>query len=329
MSFKDLKKNRNDSFAKILQNTEELENKGFSADPDDWYPAIDKAGNGSAKIRFLPPVSDDDIAFVRWFTHEFKDPNTNKWYIENCRTTLQPKDMNKGNIDPVADFNKKLWDAVPSSLSDDEAKKHPFRIQATRQMRKQNYRSNIYVISDGVNPENNGKVKKFKFGKWAFDAIKGLMFPSELEIKEGAKTINPFDIFDAPIFNIKIFSETKDGKKQRSYSRSFFDKETGPLGTDKEMEAIYDSIAKWSLKAYVAPDKFKPYDELKKRLDEVVGFDTALWTPSNRNKTVDRPIEAKKQSEAVKETAIMEDDSVPFQEDSKDDENFFANLTEE
>ena len=330
MSFKDLKKNRQDTFSKILENTGELVNNGYSTDPDDWYPSIDKAGNGSVKLRFLPPVSDDDLSFVRWFSHEFKDPNTNKWYIENCRTTLSPKDLNKGFIDPVADFNKKLWDSVPSSISKDEAKKHPNRIQATRQSRKQNYRANIYIISDGVNPENNGKVKKFRFGKWAFDCIRGLMIPSELEVKEGAEPVNPFDIFDGPIFNIKIFSEVKDGKSQRNYSRSNFDKNTGPLlPTEKEMERVYDSITGWSLKSYVSEDKFKSYEELKKRLDEVVGFDTALWTPNNRTKDVDRPVEANKHIEVVKETVIEEDLSVPFEEDKNEDDDFFANLTEE
>lgn len=80
--------------------TQEIEkmntNKNSSADDEDryWKLDVDKAGNGQAVIRFLPPPpvdGDDALPFVKLFTHGFQGP-TGKWYIENSLTTLNQRD---------------------------------------------------------------------------------------------------------------------------------------------------------------------------------------------------------------------------------------------
>lgn len=277
MSFENLKKNRASMFEKALKDTQKLEKTGaFDKDPDDWYPGTDKAGNGKAIIRFLPPVSDDvdEVSMVSWWSHEFKDPSTSKWYIENCLYT------NNNSPDPVMEYNSKLWNAVPSGLDDVEVKKHPNRQAALRQMRKSNYRANIYIVKDFVNPENNGTVKKFKFGKWCYEKIALAMKPKFLG--ENETPLDPFDLWEGTNFEINIVSSKKDGKLQRGYDTSVFSSNRGPLTSDKEMKKIYDQISgenalRWSLKAYVAPEKFKSYPDLLKRLNSTVGFNTQDW----------------------------------------------------
>jgi hypothetical protein len=317
MSFKDLKKNRADSFKKLIDETEALNENDYAPDPDSWYPGVDKVGNGTATIRFLPAINDEDKDFIRWWTHNFQDPNTKKWYIENCLFSI-----NK-NADPVMAFNKKLWDSVEDSES---AKLHPNRIQATRQARKINYRSNIFVVDDGVNPENNGKVKKFKYGKWCFDKIEGLMFPKFA----GKKAVNPFDLWEGSNFVVEIFSEVKGGKKQRNYTGSHFETTVGPLADEKKMEEIFNSIQGWSLKAYLDPKNFKSYDELKKHLDEVVGYDTDKWTASGSRQVVNAPVEAKKQAAVApktqKELPSAQEQAV---EEGDNSEDFFNNLKDD
>lgn len=268
MSFASLKQN-SAKYTQSLQDKITEENKsGFETDPNDWYPGVDKAGNGMHLIRFLPRISEDDLEYVRWWSHNFQDPNTKKYYIENCRFTLDKA------ADPVMEFNRKLWESVEESPS---AKYHANRIQATRQSRKLNYRTNIYVIEDSANPENNGTVKKFKFGKWAFDKIEGVIKP----VFANKKAINPFDLWKGANFRIEVISEMKDGKKQRNYSGSAFETPT-PLDNDEKMEEIFNRIGsntEWSLRKYIEEAQFKSYDDLKKHLDMVVGFDTGAWNP--------------------------------------------------
>jgi len=213
-----------------------------------WYPNIDKAGNGFAVIRFLPAPGDESTPFVRLWEHSFKGP-TGQWYIENSRTTL-----GSGNADPVAEVNSKLWNV---STDDDS----PTRKQARAQKRNLRFICNIFVIEDKLNPENNGKVFLFKFGKKIFDKINSAMNPAF----EDEQKFNPFDLWAGANFKIKI--RTVD--KQRNYDQSGF-ADTSPLSDDDgELETIWKQ--EHSVQAFISESNFKPYVDLKKRLDLVLG----------------------------------------------------------
>jgi len=95
MSFADLKRNSATNFDKLNKELTKLSTNQFS-DPLEgklWSLAVDKAGNGSAVIRFLPAPEGEDIPFVRIWDHGFKGP-TGQWYIEKSLTTI-------GKDDPV------------------------------------------------------------------------------------------------------------------------------------------------------------------------------------------------------------------------------------
>jgi hypothetical protein len=98
----------------------------------------DKAGNGSAVIRFLPKHPDDDLPYVSIYSHAFQGP-TGRWYIENSRTTL-------GEQDPVAVANAKLW---KTGLDSDKE-------QAKKQKRRLHYVANVLVVSYPANPAIEG-----------------------------------------------------------------------------------------------------------------------------------------------------------------------------
>ena len=216
-----------------------------------WKLERDKSGNGAAVIRFLPTPAvdgDDGLPWVRIFDHGFKGP-TGKWYIENSLTTLGGKVK-----DPVSEYNSQLW----NSTQDDNS---PARKQAREQKRRLHYISNIYVVSDPKNPENEGKVFLFKFGKKIFDKITLLMNPEF----EGDEPVNPFDFWKGANFKIRI--RTVEGYP--NYDQSIFDTSKALLSDDEELEAIWKK--QYSLKEFLDPKNFKSYDELKKRLDEVLG----------------------------------------------------------
>jgi hypothetical protein len=214
-----------------------------------WKLERDKSGNGSAIIRFLPPAAvdgEDSLPWVRVFDHGFQGP-TGKWYIENSLTTLNQKD-------PVSEYNSTLWNAT----TDDQSWQ---RKQARAQKRRLHYISNIYVVSDPKHPENEGKIFLFKFGKKIFDKITLLMNPEF----EGDSPVNPFDFWKGANFKIRI--RTVDGYP--NYDQSIFDVPKTLLSNDDELESLWKK--QHSLKEFIEQKNFKSYEELKKRLDEVLG----------------------------------------------------------
>jgi hypothetical protein len=221
-----------------------------SVDTRFWKLERDKSGNGSAVIRFLPTsaVDGDSLPWVRYWDHGFQGP-TNKWYIEKSLTSLEKKD-------PVSEFNSRLW----SQSTDDNS---PQRKQARLQKRRLHYVSNILVESDPKNPENEGTVRLFTYGKKIFDKITLLMNPEF----EGDKPVNPFDLWNGASFKIRI--RTVDGYP--NYDQSVWSN-PAPLSDDEsKLEEIWKS--EHSLKEFIDPNTFKSYDVLKDRLLEVLDID--------------------------------------------------------
>ena len=247
--FSALKRNRNtfDSLKKAMEAPSTNAEAGSKDDTRFWQPEVDKAGNGMAIIRFLPaPAADGDDAlpWVRVFNHGFQGPGG--WYIENSLTTLNQKD-------PVSEYNSILWN------SGIEANKEIAR----KQKRRLTYISNILVVSDPKNPENEGQIKLYKFGKKIFDKISEAMNPEFAD----ETPLNPFDFWEGANFKIKI----RQVEGYRNYDKSEFDSITPVDGDDDKLEAIWKK--EYSLKEFLEPKQFKSYDTLKAKLDKVLGLD--------------------------------------------------------
>jgi hypothetical protein len=247
VDFSQLKKASSQSLDKLTAELNKLSNPQEQKKGDDrfWQPAVDKAGNGYAVIRFLPAPAGEDIPFVRLFDHGFKGPS-GKWYIENSLTSI-------GQKDPVSEYNSYLW-----NLSSDD--NSPSRKQARAQKRRLHYISNIYVVKDPANPENEGKVFLFKYGKKIFDKLNDLMnpqFPDEAPV-------NPFDFWQGANFNLKI----RNVEGYRNYDKSEFSKASALLDDDEELEKLWKK--EYPLQAFLAPENFKSYDELKTKLNAVL-----------------------------------------------------------
>ena len=244
MSFANLKKkSRSGSLTeKLIRQVEKINDKGNSnVDERIWKPVVDKSGNGYAIIRFLPEPEGCDLPWSRVYTHAFQ--GTGGWYIENSLTTL-------GQKDPVSEHNSELWN------SGSDANKEIAR----KQKRRLSYYSNIYIVSDPTNPENEGEVKLYKFGKKIFDKITAAIQP-EFDDEEA---INPFDFWKGANFKLKI----KQVAGFWNYDSSEFGKVEALLDDDAELEKIYDKI--YDLSEFTAADQFKTYDELKARLNSVL-----------------------------------------------------------
>jgi hypothetical protein len=247
-SIEALKRNRQSTFQKLNQELEKASGK-FQGNKDErfWYPARDKTGNGYAVIRFLPAPDGEDVPFVKIFEHGFKGP-TGSWYIEKSLTTLE-KD------DPVSTHNSLLWNTGI------EANKKI----ASAQKRKLVFISNILVLEDPQTPENEGKVFLFRYGKKIYDKI----FEAYHPITPTEKPINAFDFWEGANFKLKI----RKVEGQTNYDSSSFTDPSVLSKDEAELEKIWSQA--YSLKEFVDPKNFKSYEELERRLKQVLGEGSA------------------------------------------------------
>ena len=247
MSFASLKKS---SYSDLLSKAESLNKTEVrGADERLWKPEVDKAGNGYAVIRFLPAPDGEDLPWAQVWSHAFQGPGG--WYIENSLTTL-------GKKDPVSDLNRTLWNS--GSDADKEV--------ARKQKRKLSYYSNIYVLQDPANPENEGKVFLYKYGKKIFDKLTEAMQPAFAD----ETPINPFDFWKGADFKVKI----RKVEGYWNYDKSEFAEPSTLKGfDDSELELLWKQ--QYSLTDFTAPDKFKTFEELETRLQTVLSA-----TPTRR-----------------------------------------------
>jgi hypothetical protein len=266
-----------------------------------WTLSRDKAGNGSAVIRFLPAAAvdgDDSLPWVRYFDHGFKGPS-GKWYIENSLTTI-------GQKDPVSEYNSTLWNA-----SSDDASWQ--RKQARDQKRRLHYIANIQVLKDSSNPENEGKVFLFKFGKKIFDKITLAMNPQYPD----DPAMNPFDLWNGANFKLR----TRMVAGYLNYDQSTFESPSALSDSDAELEKIWKS--EYSLKEFVDPKNFKSYDELKKRLTEVLG--STVSSVGAVNDQITDSVTQKPSFDAPKARKSVED-TPPFDTETDEDLEYFKSL---
>ena len=298
MSFADLKRTSSSNFEKLNEELSKMNTKSYNDDDKDkyWYPDTDKVGNGYAVIRFLPPVEGEDIPFVRIWDHSFKNPDTGQWYIEKSLSTL-------GKADPLGEYNSKLWN---SGIDSDKE-------IARLQKRRLTYVSNIYIIKDGANPENEGKVKLFKYGKKIFDKLNDAMNPQF----DDEKPMNPFDFWAGANFKLKI----RQVEGYRNYDKSEFDAVGALFEDDSKLEAVWKQ--EQSLQALIDPKVFKSYEQLQARLNLVLGKTKTV--AETRNSFVeDDYVAPAPAAKAAPAKAIASTD-----DDDDDGLEFFKRLAEE
>jgi hypothetical protein len=241
MSFADLKRKSQNNFS-FLQKELEKSASGKQVDDRFWKPEVDASGNGYAVIRFLPAPEGETVPWAKVYSHAFQGPGG--WYIENSLTTL-------GEKDPVGEINRRLWNS-----GGDEDKE-----TARKQKRKLQYYSNIYVVKDPKNPENEGRVFLYKYGKKIHDKILAAMQPEF----QDEQPVNVFDLWEGANFKLKI----KKVAGYWNYDSSEFDSVSALSADDDELEKVWKQ--EYSLEAFTNKDQFKTYEELEARLNLVLG----------------------------------------------------------
>lgn len=271
-SFSSLKKGSKNSLQQLVDALKADENGNRNRDERLWEPSVDKAGNGAAVIRFLPPVEGETEPFIKMYQHAFQ--HKGKWFIENCPTTLGPN-----HKCAVCETNRELWASELESA----------RKTVTSRKRNLSYYSNILVIKDPANPDNEGKVFLFRYGAKIFGKIKLALFP---EI-EGEAGFDPFNFWEGANFKLSV----RRVEGYRNYDNSQFSAPSELLGgDDTKLEALWKSC--YSLRELVTSDKFKSAEEIESKFKSVVGSEAG---------------EVASAEQAINEQLGIDDDEPPFE----------------
>lgn len=256
MSFKNLKMSSKASVSSLSEKmNSEKKSGGFAEDTRYWSPELDKAGNGFAVIRFLPAPDGEDTPYVKLYSHGFKVGT--RWYIENCPTTI-------GGECPACAANSTLWNTGVTANQD----------IVRQRKRRLHYISNILVVSDSKNPDNEGKIFLFKYGAKIFEKIMTAIQPEF----DDETAFNPFDFWEGANFKLKI----RQVEGYRNYDRSEFDTPSALFdGDDSALESLWQK--EFKLKDIVAPSEFKTFAALKEKHDSVMGSGDPLETAMRKN----------------------------------------------
>lgn len=301
-SLSQLRKNKSSMLDKIVK---DLDSGGAKREKDDrfWSVTRDKAGNGSAVLRILPPMNGDELPWVKEFSYGFQHKGTGKWYINLSPTTI-------GKPDPVAELNAADWNSKDES-----------RIEEAKQRKRRNqYICNVLVVKDPANPENDGKVFLWKFGKKILDMIMSKAKPEF----DDSDPIFAWDIDEGCNFRLRV----KQVSGYPNYDSSEFAQQSALAADDEDMQAILDKCHR--LGEFLEESHFKSYDELKADLDKCMNGAPVQRAESKTNAAISKAEEAFDLDAAVKQAAQparkVEKAVAPVVEEDEDDLEEFRKM---
>jgi hypothetical protein len=165
------------------------EKKSFGPDERFWKLARNEKDTGTAIIRLI--LDKDNMPFVKMFSHSIKkyDPALGKdrYYIEDSPSSI-------GQPCPASEKWQELM-----KIGTPEAKK-----EAELLKRKVKFITNIYVVKDPLNPQNEGKVFLWEFGYKLNDKFLGAMSPSKEDIELGTKPKELYDPIEGIVLCLKL-----------------------------------------------------------------------------------------------------------------------------
>jgi hypothetical protein len=300
--FQDMKKATASSMERIAKEVEKMAKGSYQEDERFWKPNLDKSGNGYAVIRFLPPPENEEVPWVRLYQHYWKE--NGKVFSENCGTTI-------GKKCPICEENSEYYN---------DGTERGKAIASTRK-RKQSFISNIYVVEDPTNRENEGKVFLYRYGITVFDKITAKLGVAKRDsdspsVSAAAKrSVVVYDFWKGANFILDIHE--KGGFS--NYDNSAFDS-VSPLldGDDSLLEDVWKR--QHSLMPFIAPEQFKSYEEVAAKFREfksLVGKATAdtatevAKRAGRKNEDEDEETEDKPQQSLAERFAANKKDAEP------------------
>lgn len=328
-SFEELLKNRKKTNDSLNKKVESLKKGGsYDKEPDarlwDLKHLKNDDGNGRATIRFLPAPLGEDEPFVQYFSYFHQNKKNGKWYVEKSLKTFGNDEK-----DPAYDYNGTIYDN--QAIAKDDKSKHTIR-------RNKTYVSNILVVDDPKNPDNNGKVFLFEYGPMIFKMIEARMNPDP-NVSDDEPAI-PFDPIEGCNFKIKIVSKKLNGNLTPNYESSTWGP-ISPLADDaEEMEKIWKKAYPLA-KEFLDRSKYNPYEKQLENFKRVFGFIPGGTIPEDKQEQESKPAAEVKEKQAPLAEVEDDDDNLPWtkdedetpavstassaaSDDEDDDDDFFA-----
>jgi len=320
-SFASLKKKAMD-LGKLSEEAEKANNQQNYDDDRFWKPKRDDQGNCYVELRFLPPPEEEKLPWVKYMDYGFsvKRNGEKKWYFERSLASI-------GKPDPIAEYNSRLWNDKSGDADDIKARQEDVK----KRNRRVNFVANVYIIKDSENPENEGKVFLWRFGKSIFEKIQKAIKPPYPD----KEPMNPFDLWKGATFKLKGFTQ----KKFVKYDDSEFDEPSVFLdGDEDEMEEAFENV--YSLDEFIDPANYKTYEELRVKAEKILGVklpkeptgeDDGDDDPDDDDPDEDekpRKEKKKKKDKAKKDKKKSKPDPEPDDDDPDDDSDILSKFNE-
>lgn len=174
------------------------------------YPENGKDGVYKSLIRFLPNHVDPTKSKIHKYYVYLNDPISGDSFPVDCPSTVGKKSILKDIF----------WKLKNSHSAADQELAKGFS-------RKEDYYSLIQIVQDKNNPELEGKIMIFKFGRKLNDMLESQLKPEYGEI------CNPFDLFEGKLFS----AHTRKVGEWNNYDLCSFVGDRGPIEINgKRME---------------------------------------------------------------------------------------------
>jgi len=265
----------------------------FKADERIFVPTFNEANQAKVVMRMLDS-RDTDLPYATQATHFFN--STGGWFIENCPSSIDEKC-------PVCQ------DMYDNNYYETDNELYYERKKSTY------YYTNVLIIEDKNNKENEGKVFLLKFGTKIMEKIDGAIDDEKL-------------IWDEDSGVNFVFSAKKKGKMS-NYDASYFSDAVTSLDEYGDAEEILSR--RHDLAPFSDKGQYKSYDELKKHYIKVTGdsSSTATSKPKSRTRKVDDDDDDVEDEEVVDNVKEDVSDEDMYTESSDDDDAFFDDLEDD
>jgi hypothetical protein len=163
-----------DNFVTKTKTTESKESEFYKP-----YPESGKDGVYKSLIRFLPNVAEPSKSKIHKYYVYLTDPASGDSFSVDCPSTVGKKSILKDIF----------WKLKNSHSAADQELAKSFS-------RKEDYYALVQIVQDKNNPEIEGKIMIFKFGKKLNDMLEAQLKP------EYGEPCNPFDLFSGKLFSV-------------------------------------------------------------------------------------------------------------------------------
>lgn len=280
----------NSMFESIKASLQETETKGGGNFKDFLRP---KPGN-TYVVRLIPNVEDAKKTFFHYFFHGWQSRATGQ-YVEVMSPKTWGDEASPIDVERIKLYRNKT-DARAIELAKNLATKEKWLV-------------NVYVVDDPVDPENNGTVKVFRFGKQVYKIINDAM------VGDDADEFGPsiFDLSENGC-NLRIKVEsTKEGSRSFiTYASSKFLRASAiPNMTEERIKEVQSEVH--DLESYFSR---KAPAEMKQMLAEHL---YGKIEEGNSEENTDEESTSDETSESVLETSVSNDEPAASDDASDDD----------